>query len=97
MPRTNFLFKIIDITFSPRKDLCPSFLVEVRSPVAVDSRIKVLFSPSNSAFLVNSLTLLWMDVRYQCTLPQAYIEILITFCEITKPAGHYRIRKLQRT
>ena len=41
----------------------------------------------NSAFVngQNIATFAWM---YQRTLPQACINILITFCEITKPPGH---------
>ena len=53
MPHANFLFKIIDITFSPHKDLCKvfsSFLVEIQSPIAIDGRIKVLFN-STSLYL----------------------------------------------
>jgi hypothetical protein len=47
MPRVNFLFKTLDIVVSPREDLCKissSFLIEIRSPIAVDSRIEIFFS-----------------------------------------------------
>ena len=46
MPRINFLFKTLDIVVSPREDLCKisdSFLIEIRSLITVDSRIKIFF------------------------------------------------------